>query len=67
MVKRFIKPETIIYDINPGKSLLVAASNGAEMDYNEHGNLSTDTGDADGAEGEYSRNSNGGNIWDNAW
>ena len=45
MVKRFIKPETIIYDINPGKSLLVAASNGAEMDYNEHGNLSTDTGD----------------------
>ena len=67
MIKKYIKPETQIYTVLNKSLLMLSVTEGSEMNYEDHENLITTTGDADGAEGEYSRNSNGCNIWDNAW
>ena len=67
MVKRFIKPETQIYTVLSKSLLMLSVTEGSEMNYEDHENLTTTTGNDDGAEGEYSRIGNGTSIWDNAW
>ena len=67
MIKKYIKPETIVFTINLSKSLLLTVSGGDEV---HPDNFNSGTGEDSGLDdGEYSRseNSNGGNIWDNAW
>lgn len=69
MRKEYIKPETTIYTININKSILLIVSDSSEVQ--NPTNLVTDTDqsiDEDSWEsGEYSRDNNGGNVWDNGW
>jgi|GEM_PF-6205511 hypothetical protein len=63
MIKKYMKPETIVVSINLSNLILAQSEVDPE-------NMSGSTGGSDGAEddNEYSRSdSNGGNIWDNAW
>ncbi len=63
MIKKYMKPETIVVSINLSNLIL------AQSEVNPE-NMSGSTGGPDGAEddNEYSRsNNNGGNVWDNAW
>ena len=63
MIKKYMKPETIVVSINLS-NLILAQSEVRPK------NMSGSTGDSDGAEddNEYSRSDNNrGNVWDNAW
>lgn len=66
MIKKYIKPETIVCTINLSKSLLLTVSGGDEVN---PGNFNPGTGDDSGLDdGEYSRSENNrSNVWDNIW
>ena len=67
MIKKYIKPETVIYTVMSKSRLLISASTGDEMDYNQHSGLTPTIGDDGDAEGEFSRDNGGNSVWDNAW
>ena len=62
MIKKYMKPVTIVVSIN--LSNLILAQSEANLE-----NMSGSTAGEAEDDNEYSRsdNSNGGNIWDNAW
>ena len=67
MEKIYIKPETIVVTIDINRTILVGSEKEFDPDKDQFDPIggSSDDAEADGA--EYSRNSNGGNVWDNAW
>lgn len=63
MIKKYMKPETIVVSINLSNLILAQSEVYPE-------NMSGSTGDPDGAENdnEYSRSDNNrGSVWDNIW
>lgn len=66
MEKIYIKPETIVVAIDINRTILVGSEKVFDPDKDQFDPIG---GGSDGAEddNEYSRSSNGGNVWDNAW
>ena len=68
MIKKYIKPETIVCTINLSKSLLLTVSGSDEVNPGDFDPNPGGTGEPELGDGEYSRSENNrSNVWDNIW